>query len=182
MAEASPQPASLPGDEVTVVRKESEDLDESTSLVFEVIQDNPTSNRVVVTLMTKGDQGELATGRANLGTVFRRQTRSDAERLLESLVSFSRSSSDDGVSIDTQIKNKVTGKEAIPIPVKQRPSGPVQISGIELDHFTRNDLSKTLRSLADLVETNSPDTKVLSLDIQPVRGGGKTISFSVKMP
>lgn len=179
MACVAPWPAALPGvDVTTTVRKEVEPVGDS-EMVIEVMEDSPTSNRVSITLMSKGEQGDIAVGRANLGQVFRRQTRSQAELLVDALIGYIRSAPEEGGAIDAAIRDKVTGK--VPAPVKARVNTATQGAGIELDHFTRKDLGTTFRRLADLIETNAPGAQVLSLDIQPAKGGSKTISFSVRL-
>lgn len=162
----------------TTVRKEVEPVGDS-ELVIEVLEDSPTSNRVSITLMSKGDQGDIAVGRANMGQVFRRQTRSQAEALVDALVGYVRSSPEDGKAVDAAIRDRVTGKA--PTPVKARVNTATQGAGVELDHFTRKDLGETLRKLADLIEVNSPSTAVLALDIQPSKDGSKTMSITVRM-
>jgi hypothetical protein len=160
------------------VRKEVEPVGDS-EMVIEVMEDSPTSNRVSITLVSKGDQGEIAVGRVNMGQVFRRQTRSQAESLVDAVLGFIRAAPEEGGAVDAAIRAKVTG--AAPTPVKARVNTATQGAGIELDHFTRKDLGETLRKLADLVETNAPGAQILVLDIQPAKGGGKTISFTVRL-
>lgn len=161
---------------MTTVRRETEPLGEN-ELVIEVVEDNPTSNRVALTLMSKGPQGEIALGRANLGQVFRKQTRPQAEALVDTILAYINRGDEPGsVPIEERIKAKVTGSP-IPVPVKERgPEGQTG-AGIELDHMTRRDFAETLRKMADLVETNDPALSIIRLDIAPIRGGGQTLAF-----
>lgn len=166
----------------TTVRKEIEPLPDGNELVVEVIEDSPTANRVSITLMSKGPQGDIALGRANLGTVFRKQSRPQAESLVDAVLGYLRAEDAAAVPIEKQIEAKVTGKPmpaAVPPPVKGRPSTATQ-RGIELDHHSRKDFADTLRRLADEVETANPQTEIISLDIQPIRGGGQVVSFSAR--
>lgn len=161
---------------MTTVRKESEPLGDN-ELVIEVIEDNPASNRVALTLMSKGPQGEIAIGRANLGQVFRKQTRPQAEALVDTILGYlSKGEGPAPTPIEAQIKARVTGVP-IPVPVKARgPEGQTG-AGIELDHLTRRDFAEILRKLADQIETNDPAVTLQQLDIEPIRGGGQTIAL-----
>lgn len=164
---------------MTTVRKEVEPLKDGNELVIEVIEDKPDANRVSITLMSKGSQGEIALGRANLGTVFRKQSRPQAENLVDAVMGFLRG--DDGptpVPIEKQITARVTGQPVVPAPIKARSNHPTQGQAIELDHHTRRDFANTLRQLADMVETGDAKLAISALDIQPIRGGGQSIAFT----
>lgn len=164
------------------VRKETEPLDDGNELVVEVIEDSPAANRVSITLMSKGPQGDIALGRANLGTVFRKQSRPQAESLVDAVLGYLRAEESSAPPIEKQIEARVTGKPmpaAVPPPVKGRPTTAVQ-RGIELDHHSRKDFAETLRRLADEVETASEKVEIVALDIQPIRGGGQVVSFTAR--
>lgn len=168
---------------MTTVRKETEKLLDGNELILEVVEDNPASNRVTLTLVSKGDQGEIALGRANLGTVFRKQSRFAAESLVDALQSYLAREAETAATptLEAQIKAKAEGKApvAMPTPVKQRSGLPTQGQSIELDHLTRRDLAAQLRQLADSIEVNDPKIVITALDIQPIRGGGQSFVINL---
>lgn len=173
---------------MTTVRKEVEKLPDGNELIFEVIEDKPDSNRVAITLLSKGPQGEFALGRANLGPVFRKQSRFAAESLVDALQSYlvREAEATSTKPLEHQIREKAEAKArgedpppGIPIAVKARgPNGAASL-GIELDHHTRRDFATTLRQLADAIEVGSDKVVISRLDIQPIRGGGQDVLLHV---
>jgi len=166
----------------TTVRKDIEALTPDTELLVEVLEDNPTSNRVSLTLLVSGPQGKLATGKVNLGQVFRKQTRHEAESLADAILGFLRET-DDVVSapVETTVKANLTARAAgtqVPMAVKDR-SPTAKRGAIELDHLSRKDLAATLRKLADRIEVRDEGVEFQQLDLTPIKGGGTVISMTV---
>lgn len=168
----------------TTVRKEMEPLSEDSELMIEVLEDNPTSNRVSLTLLVNGPQGKLATGKVNLGQIFRKQSRSQAESLADAVIGFLRDV-DDSAPIETTVKAAIEARQEaqvsgtkVPTPVKDR-SPTAKRGAIELDHLSRNDLANTLRKLADRIQVRDEGVEFQQLDLTPIRGGGTIISMTV---
>lgn len=167
---------------MAVVRKEVETVGDN-ELIVEIIEDGPTSNRVALTLMSKGSQGEVALGRANLGQIFRKQLRAQAEALVDALLGFLHRAEEAPVPIEAQIKERVLrgNVPGLPKPVKSRGADGSVGAGIELDHHSRQDFASTLRKIADSIETNDPCLTIHRCDIELFRGdgGGQTVSLQV---
>lgn len=170
---------------MTVVRRETEALPDG-ELLIELNEDQGQAPKIMLTLMGK----EVALGRANLAQVFRKLTRSRAESLIDAILGVVRQP--DEVSADGAIRARLeaekAGKQknekgvALPVPVKARGANPTE-SGVELDVFGRKDLADKLRALADSIEVRDEKVLIVSCEIEPIRGGGQSISLrTVRRP
>ncbi len=171
-----------------MIRSEVEDLPDGNELHIEVHEDTTLKgfgHKVMLTL--QGKSSGVAMGRANLGQVFRTLTRQRAEWLVDAILGAMRRP--DEVSADGSLRARLLAVEAerarpaamqrVPAPVKGRSDNQAAIAGVELDPFGRKDLADKLRQLADLIEVRDARALIQQCDIEPIRGGGQSITLRV---
>lgn len=166
-----------------IVRGEVEDLPDGNELHLEIHEDDTQGglgHKVMLTL--QGKASGIAIGRANLGQVLRRLTRTRAEDIVDAVLAILRKPED--VAIDAALRTKLEESmrpdlQGVPAPVKGRPENQAAVAGVELDPFGRKDLAGKLRQLADEIEVRDPKLTIQQLDIEPIRGGGQAIALRV---